>query len=109
MSEFTTLVYGDNSRKHIANFTTTSLEEAADTVNTYLKTLEHVDVSEGFVKRKFNTPTFMSDQHPPRADGQHSVPIVAFRYRQDGRPTSYYIDTTIHDKGCERPIHKDKV
>lgn len=109
MSVFTTLVYGDDSSKPIANFTTTSLKDTAYVVNAYLNTLENVDVTKEFVKRQFDTPYYISDQHPPRADGRHSVPDVSFTYKHEDEITmGYRVHTTIHDHICECPIHKNR-
>ena len=108
MSVFTTLIYGDDSNKPIANFTTTSLKDASYVVNAYLNTLENVDVTKEFVKRQFDAPYYLSDQHPPRADGRHSVPDVSFAYKHDDEiTTEYRVHTTIHDHTCGCPIHKN--
>lgn len=109
MSLFTTLVYGDDSNKPIANFTTTSLKDAAYLVNAYLNTLENVDVTKEFVNRQYDLPYYFTDQSPPRADGRHSVPEVSFAYKQDDEITmEYRVHTTIHDYTCVCPIHKNR-
>jgi hypothetical protein len=109
MSVFTTLVYGDNSNKPIANFTSTSLKDAAYVVNAYLNTLENVDVTKEFVTKKYDSPCYFTNQYPPRADGRHSVPDVSFTYKQEDELTmEYRVHTTIHDHTCECSIHTNR-
>jgi hypothetical protein len=110
MSVFTTLIYGDDSNKPIANFTTTSLKDAASLVNAYLGTLTNVDVSKDYVVKQYASPMTISNQQPPRVDGRDSVPIVTFTYNNEGPPSmKYLVSTTIHGTGCSCPVHKHQI
>lgn len=109
MSVFTTLVYGYDSNMPIANFTTTSLKDAAYVVNSYLNTLENVDVTKEFVTKQYDSPYYFTDQYPPRDDGRHSVPEVSFTYKHEEEITiGYRVHTTIHDHTCICPSHKNR-